>query len=100
MIRVSIKRRNGIEKISVTGHADAAAYGEDLICAGVSSIAFGLCNALDEMKASADIKIKENSIEIRTDSKDALTQTILETGYYQLKTVSDQYPENMKITEV
>ena len=46
MINVRIKyKQDMIQELNVSGHAGYADRGEDLICAGVSSICIGLCNA-------------------------------------------------------
>lgn len=48
MVRVHLKR-NEEQKIlafTVSGHANSAPHGEDLVCAGVSTVTFGTINAL------------------------------------------------------
>ena len=55
--------------LSVKGHAEFAEYGKDLICASVSSIMFGLMNALDQEKQDVEIKELTNHIEIINKSK-------------------------------
>ena len=49
MIRVHIKRdsRQRIEELTISGHADFAEHGKDLVCAGVSAVAFGALNAVE-----------------------------------------------------
>ena len=47
MIKVLIKNNNKyITHIQIKGHADFGEYGKDLVCAGVSAIATGICNTL------------------------------------------------------
>ena len=47
MIKVQIKRNNKyITQIKIKGHAQFGEYGKDLVCAGVSAVATGICNAL------------------------------------------------------
>ena len=50
MVRVHVKRHQGIiQEVEIRDHAGYADAGQDLVCAGVSSIAVGMMNALDEM---------------------------------------------------
>ncbi|MBQ6222641.1 MAG: ribosomal-processing cysteine protease Prp [Solobacterium sp.] len=101
MIRVNITREDDrIRKITVEGHAEMDDAGKDLVCAGVSCIMYGLCNALDEMNAGCKIKVGENRFEIQDPGSSETSKIILSTGYYQLKTIEEVYSEFIKITEV
>ena len=82
--------------LSVKGHANSNDYGKDLICASVSSIMFGLMNALDETK---DVEIKEltNHIEIINNSKKELVDNYIELVLIQLKTIEESYTEFIKV---
>lgn len=48
MIRVRIKRKkNGnISSFQMSGHAEFAEYGQDIVCAGASAVSFGTVNAI------------------------------------------------------
>ena len=61
MVRVHVKRHQGIiQEVEIRDHAGYADAGQDLVCAGVSSIAVGMMNALDEMVPEAcDFVLKE-----------------------------------------
>ena len=48
MVRVHVKRHQGIiQEVEIRDHAGYADAGQDLVCAGVSSIAVGMMNAFD-----------------------------------------------------
>lgn len=49
MITVQVKRRSDetIEKVTISGHAESADYGRDLVCAAVSAISLGGINAIE-----------------------------------------------------
>lgn len=98
MIQVKIKcSKSQIQEMIVKGHAEYDDAGKDLVCAGVSSIMFGLLNALDEIaEGSVDISV-DNQIKIKTGKTDIILQTILRTGLIQLQTVEESYPEFIKI---
>ena len=101
MISVRItEQQNQITALSVKGHAGSAEHGKDLVCAAVSGIVFGLCNALDQLAGVQTIEIGSNRIEIKIDVPDEKTELILRTGIVQLKTVSETNQKFIKITEV
>ena len=103
MIHIVAERHNGYyTALTIQGHAESAEYGQDLVCAGVSSIAFGLCNALSDIAGLETIQAENNMISIRSSEPDDLVQVILETGIIQFRTVEMSYADyiDIKITEV
>lgn len=90
MIEVVLTRDSKqIYSVVISGHSGSADKGEDLICAAVSAIAFGTCNALYELGSSAECVVKDNRIEMRSLCADDLTQTIIRTMIVQLETVQE-----------
>lgn len=51
MIRVTIEQTStkDIKAFTMTGHANFAEYGSDIVCAGVSAVAFGTLNAVEAL---------------------------------------------------
>ena len=97
MIKVVYSLNDGFyTSLEVKGHADSDDYGKDLICAGVSSIMFGLMNGLDDFD---DVEIKEsnNHITIINDSSLDKVNNYLELVLIQLKTIEESYGEFIKI---
>ena len=94
MIQVQINcSSNQIRKMIVQGHAEYDDIGKDLVCAAVSSIMFGLLNALDEM-SDGNVKMSvDDKISIEALDTDSTVQIILNTGLIQLKTVEESYSE-------
>lgn len=101
MIKVRIKyKSNMVEEISISGHAGYADKGKDLICAAVSSISIGLCNAIDELKVTANIEIGDNLIKISNIGVNDLSQTVLKTAIIQLETVEEQANKYLEIKKL
>lgn len=103
MIRIRASLHGSeILSLSVTGHSGSAEKGEDLVCAAVSAVSFGLLNALDLLGSDADLKLEDNLIEIRTVTPDQSTETILKTGLIQLQTIEETNQKYVRIekTEV
>lgn len=104
MILVSILKHNGIiEEMKVSGHAEYADKGKDLVCAGVSTIMIGSLNALDLLaKDTCDLQIKANQIQIKTKINTYDSQLIIKTVILQLETLKEKYSDYIciKQTEV
>ena len=99
MVRVHVKRHQGIiQEVEIRDHAGYADAGQDLVCAGVSSIAVGMMNALDEMVPEAcDFVLKEAYIKIETILPDATAGILLQGMYYQLSTMQESYADYITI---
>ncbi|MDO4378436.1 MAG: ribosomal-processing cysteine protease Prp [Erysipelotrichia bacterium] len=104
MVKVKVEKINdSIKFIDINGHADYGQYGNDLVCAAVSSISIGLLNAIDILAPQkCDIQLSENRIRIMVLNNEEVVQTVLSVGLIQLKTIEEKYPKNLKIelTEV
>lgn len=104
MVKVKIGKCNDkIKLIEISGHAGFADKGNDIVCAGISSVSIGLLNALDELTdQKCDIVCNDNYISIKVLNDDDVVQTILSVGIIQLKCIQESFPQNLKIkfTEV
>jgi len=98
MIRASYGVKDGIyTELTVTGHALSADPGKDLICASVSSIMFGLLNALDELDEDVKTKQSNNRISVRNFSSSPVVKDYLELALFQLKTIEESYGDFIKV---
>lgn len=89
------------KEISVYGHADSGLYGQDLVCAAVSGIVFGTLNALEQsFSENIKIDIEDNKIKITVIKSIKETNLMLKMLVIQLKTVTNQYPNNITLKEV
>lgn len=105
MIKVNYRTHDDrIERFKMRGHANYDVYGRDLVCAAASSIGIGLLNAIDEMAGSScKIDLQDDAILVEvTDLGNEVLQNILKVGMIQLKTLQEQFPENIRVenTEV
>ena len=101
MIKVLIKKRqSNILSIKVTGHANSAEYGRDLVCAGVSTVGIGILNTLDKkgyLTSSIDYEMNEGFMNIEVTDWNKEIQLILETFEISLMTIEESYPDYIKI---
>ena len=100
MIKIEATRKDGkIINLTVKGHANSAPKGEDLVCAAVSSVLVGGCNALNQPNCFAiklnegDASISELSIANKHDYE------VLETMMIQFKTIEESSKKFLQVIE-
>lgn len=102
MIKVQIKRNNKyITQIKIKGHAQFGEYGKDLVCAGVSAVATGICNTLAKkgfLEEKSVQLFKNGNIMIDVYENDEVMQVILETLVISLESFTEDYHQYIKIT--
>lgn len=94
MIKATFQKRSDkFVSYSVSGHANYAPHGQDIICAGVSALYTAVTNTLlDKHDATID---KHETIQI---GKVKESQYIVEMLYKNLVQISGQYPDNLSVT--
>jgi uncharacterized protein YsxB (DUF464 family) len=108
MIKVTIHRTEaGIQSFKMTGHADFAEHGKDLVCAGTSAVVFGSINAIETLcNVQANIEIGRNGgfltyalpdLDNDTFQK---AQLLLEGMIVSLKTIEMDYGKYIRIKEI
>lgn len=98
MTEVLVKRsNNNYHSIEISGHANFSNYGNDIVCAAISSIVFGSLNTFTYYKLSESrIIIDEAIIKIELiDNHDI--QVIAQTLIIQLQTIQEYYPDYINI---
>jgi uncharacterized protein YsxB (DUF464 family) len=109
MVTAEFLSQNGkLVGFKVSGHADFADYGNDIVCASVSSAVQLVCNTITEcFKTPAEVFIYENqgiSLKLveRPNSNDVSSTLLLEGFKLHLETLVQDFPKNIKIkiTEV
>ena len=91
MIKIEIQRQNGkITYFEIKGHADFSGYGDDIICAAVSSVGQMTINGL----ITCDLKDSE-----LTDDELEKVDILIESMYSYLKAVARSYSEFVKLEE-
>ena len=100
MIKITASRNNGkITNLTVKGHANSAPHGEDLVCAAVSSILVGGCNALKEPNCFA-IKLNEGDASVvEISHANEHDYEVLEVMLVQFKSVEETSPKFLKVIE-
>ena len=100
MIKVSITyKENNFLSLIVTGHANSAAYGHDLVCSAVSAVVTGGFNNLSDIN-SFKVRLEEGNASLEAIKEvNPHDKVVIETIISGLKTIAENDPKFVKIIE-
>ncbi|WOO88063.1 ribosomal-processing cysteine protease Prp [Mollicutes bacterium LVI A0039] len=101
MIQVFVNR-NVTDKVEVTGHAQFAEAGSDIVCSAVSMIMYTIANKLDDLDKFITIEIDEEDggyMQIEVVKSDDETKLLMDTLILGLEMIKEQYNEYIDIKE-
>lgn len=96
MIEAIFTYRNGhLETITVTGHAQAKAYGKDIVCAGASTAIIVTVNALEQLGLDAKVasSVEEGRFKLKTKAIDPVVDGLLRNLEHAFIDLYKQYPD-------
>lgn len=101
MIRIALSEAQGEpRRLEVTGHAGQGAYGEDIVCAGVSALVETLSLAMDQVIVEAGEKTVADGM-ARFCWRSPLTEVeraVVTTFVVGLQDLANSYPEFVRFT--
>ena len=99
MITIRIARAGRKVTAEIKGHANAAARGEDVICAGVSTLVLTLACALHR-KGAAGFSCRLNEGDARIEfEKNRASKPILFTVLRGFEFLADSYPQYIRLQD-
>lgn len=105
IVTTFFKQKSGYCGFHSQGHAGYAVHGRDIVCAGVSVLAFSIVNALERFVGNNRLQVvckDEGDLKL-TLTKDLSpaamhdAQVLLETLYLSLSNLQDTYPKYLKV---
>ena len=98
MIKIEIKRENkSVYEIVIKGHANHGTFGNDIVCASVSTMAITTVNGILSLEDSLDYEENSGLLIIRTKEVTDVNQKLLENMITMLEELKSQYPKNIEI---
>ena len=93
---------HGFARVWVSGHADFAPGGKDIVCSGVSSAVMLTANGITEILGeAAEIQVLENEIGINLPAQPSpAAAAFLRALHLHLTLLQQQYPKHITVTEV
>lgn len=100
MIKVNLaKKDNNINKIIITGHANYANYGKDIVCASVSSAVITTVNILLSLDKDSIVYDTTKGLAIEVLKNNDITNKIINVLITNLYELEKAYPKNIQIKE-
>lgn len=100
MIVATFKTKNSVlNSVSITGHAEFADYGSDIVCAAVTS-ALQLCaNGITQvLGVKAEVLVEENLVDLILPNRAPKKSVdFLEALLLHLQTLQEDYPNNITV---
>jgi len=89
-----------IANFELNGHAYAGETGEDLVCAAVSAVVFGLTNALIGLDESElEIKMEDGYLLVENVPESAAAQTLAQGMITSLQTIEEDNFQYLTVIE-
>ena len=97
MIKVSIIKDNLIKEVKISGHANFADYGKDIVCSAVSSIATTTINNIIALDNKAITYSADEGDILITNNDSEMASKLLSNMIMMLEDLAKDYPKNIKI---
>ena len=99
MIRVRFQTADGLlSGFHLSGHAGAGEYGQDIVCAAVSSAAYMTANTITEIVgATADITVDDGLMNLTVTNRLKECQDILSGFQLHIQAMAEQYPKRIQL---
>ena len=98
MIKITIKSENkSVYEIVIKGHANYGTFGNDIVCAAVSTMAITTVNGILSLEDSLDYEENSGLLIIRTKENTDVNQKLLDNMISMLEELKSQYPKNIEI---
>lgn len=95
---IKIEVNDQLDHIVIKGHANHGTFGNDIVCASVSSIAITSLNAITRLDDKAISVIEdEGFLEVKVNKHDKYIDTIILNMVSLLEELEKQYKKNIKI---
>ena len=97
MTNITTKETDKHVTVDIVGHAGYAEQGKDIVCAGVSTLAYTLINNLDRENCGIKYSIKDGEMHIEFNLVSEKIKNIFETINLGFSMLCGNYPENISI---
>jgi len=99
MIKIKVsKEGNSIRKIVITGHANYADYGKDIVCSAVSASVLTTLNGIIALDNSIlEVENKQDKMIIKVLKDENTSQILINNMLDCLNKLVIEYPKNIKI---
>lgn len=84
--------------ITIQGHANYAPIGEDIVCAGVSTLVQTLIQSIEDMtEDTIEYSMQSGMVEIRHRNLSANAQLLVDSFFIGMNLIAGTYPKHVRI---
>lgn len=95
---INISRSAGL--ITIDGHANYAPYGQDIVCAAVSTLTQVFIASVEELTPDTiKSSLAAGKVVIRYGNLSEKAQTLLNSFFIGLEMIANSYPENVQMSK-
>ena len=94
MIEVSVHEG----EIKVSGHADYAVFGSDIVCAGVTALAQTLIKSIEDLTDDKiEYEISPGRVDIKHRDLSEKSRTLVDSFFIGICMIAEEFPEYVRI---
>lgn len=94
MIEVTVRK----DEIKISGHANYAVSGSDIVCAGVTALALTLIKSIKDLtEDEIEYDIKPGLAEIKYRNLSERSRTLVDSFFIGICLIADEFPEYIRI---
>ena len=93
---IEVQRHSG--GITLKGHANYAPIGQDIVCAGVSTLVQTLIQSIEELTTDEiEYVMSPGTVDIKFGNLSEQSKLLIDSFFIGLRLIADEYPENLAI---
>ena len=94
MIEVTVCK----DEIKISGHANYAVSGSDIVCAGVTALAQTLIKSIEDMTADKiEYEISPGRVDIKYGNLSEKSRALVDSFFIGICMIADEFPEYVRI---
>lgn len=101
MIEIKYTKNGNTGCIEITGHANYAEHGKDIVCSAVSTLSQTLIASIEKLEPEADItyNMQPGFIKLIHGNLSEKSKTLIDSFFIGVKMVAEQYPDYANVKE-
>ena len=86
------------EEIKVSGHADYAVHGSDIVCAGITALTQTLIKSIKDLTDDKiEYEISPGRVDIKYGNLSEKSKTLVDSFFIGICMIADEFPEYIRI---
>lgn len=86
------------DRITINGHANFAAFGEDIVCAGVSTLVQTLIQSVEELTTDKiQYDMQPGTVDIKFWCLSDLTKVLVDAFFIGIELIISEYPDYVEL---